>query len=857
KKEVGDGFLIADRQHIGLEPTAVCQIDVVQLRHLLAPALQPTGELTLAQCQTVGQGITLYQADFLHGFTLRDSEQFNEWILVQANTLRRDLATALKRVSLVYQAQQNWDAALDYGHRWLNLDAWHEPAHCLLMQLYAETGQWTAVHNQYQALNDLLAKEIGATPQPETIALYQQLCQQRVQPTAVTPRSEQTPEQRSQWVLIQKVRRFWVKSVLAPLRAEQAYIHLKLHPIHQAVDHPWADVLTTQPTTAPANIYQAFRNAQRALLILGAPGAGKTVSLVELADYLLAMATEDAVQPIPVILNLSSWAGQQVEIASWAVEEMVAKYQIPRRMGRNWLKQDRLLLLFDGLDEMQPAYRAACVAALNRFRQEHGLADMVVCCRHEAYTEAANDEQLQLNGAVLIRPLTTAQIQEHTPPHLAASLFADADLLEMAQTPLTLNMMRSAYNRDGQTSEPMPATMSHLFETYVQRMCQRQAAKTADPLPTTAVSEHLSWLATQMESHNQSIFLIEQLQPSWLGNGRWLYLLLTRSLTTALLGTPIGWGFIALLQVNPPGIELHFLHEAAALLGVTAVPLDGILSIFLLVLVTGLVAATVDAAFFSWRQHRHDEAHINHKLGLFHALSVSGAVCLSATALFSLTDNWLLALSLGGMEAICFLLAFGYVNYGQSWQTEVRSRDAWQWSWLHALQFGLLGMVLSLVWSGIAWLQDPDSPRWLANLVNAALPFFLMGGVRGKRLEERNRPNEGIRIASRNGVQAALLLSLPTILLVSLTIDPISGLLTGMVYGTLAGSMHGFNDAIKHFLIRLLLWAEGKVPLRYDQLLNYAADALLLQKVGGGYTFHHRLLQDYFRNAFFSDNGLR
>jgi hypothetical protein len=68
-----------------------------------------------------------------------------------------------------------------------------------------------------------------------------------------------------------------------------------------------------------------------------------------------------------------------------------------------------------------------------------------------------------------------------------------------------------------------------------------------------------------------------------------------------------------------------------------------------------------------------------------------------------------------------------------------------------------------------------------------------------------------------------------------------------MVYGTLAGAMHGFNDVIKHVVIRLLLRLEGKVPLHYSPLLDYAADTVLLQKVGGGYTFRHRLLQDHFR----------
>lgn len=863
KKEIGDGFLITNRQHIGLDPTAVCEVDVVQVRQLLAPALRPEGELTPTQCQQVAQGVALYQADFLQGFSLRDCEQFNEWIFVQSDTLRRDLGTALKRLAAVYQQQQNWDAALDYGHRWLNLDPLHEPPHCLLMQLYADAGQWTAVHNQYQSLSDLLQTELDTPPLPETAALYQQLCQRRATQTAVAPPTERTPDELSQWVLREKVRRFWVNGLLAPLREEENLIHLKLQWVNDAVAHPWADVIDSRQTAAPANIYQAFRHALRGLLILGAPGAGKTVSLVELAEYLLAMAATDAAQPVPVILNLTSWAGKQMDIAAWVVEEMVAKYQIPRRMGRSWLAQDRLLLLFDGLDEMDPDYRADCVVALNTFRQGHGLVDMAVCCRLEAYETvvAVQGTQLVLNGAVLIRPLTTAQIKESTPLALAEILFQDDTLLEMAQTPLVLHLMQAAYGGeafDGQTA--VSAAPHHLFDLYIRRMFQRQAEKEGYARANEKTAAHLTWLAQQMRLHNQTIFLIEQLQPSWLRNAcveqsrsshwQWAYLFLTRSLLTALWGTPIGWGFIQLIRVNPPVIEVRFLSRVAALFGIMAAPWNGLFSVFVYVLGIGFVAGVVDGLFFTWRQRRGDEARIDRRLGWLQLVTVGGVVWALGTWLYSLTDGWWLALSLGGMTATAFILSFGYLSYGQSFDTEIRSRDALAWSWRQALMFGALGALFSLVWSGIAWIQEPGSARWLANVLNTGLAFFLLGGISGKRAEAKSRPNEGMWIAGQNGVKAAILLSIPTIVLVSITVNFISGLFSGLVFGLLGGVVHGLNDVTKHLAIRSLLRLQGRVPIHYVRFLDYTADSVLLRKVGGGYTFSHRLLLEHFAGKF-------
>ena len=40
--------------------------------------------------------------------------------------------------------------------------------------------------------------------------------------------------------------------------------------------------------------------------------------------------------------------------------------------------------------------------------------------------------------------------------------------------------------------------------------------------------------------------------------------------------------------------------------------------------------------------------------------------------------------------------------------------------------------------------------------------------------------------------------------------------------------------------------SNGSIPGNYVRFLDYAAERILLRKVGGGYTFIHRMLLDYF-----------
>lgn len=856
KKESGDAYLTIDRRQIGMATEGCWEADIFRMRQLL-------GTINENEIGNLEAGVALHQADFLHGFTLPDSRPFNDWATSQRETVRRELATALKRLTIHYQAAQQWETAVSYAHRWLDLDSLHEPAHCHLMQLYAASGEWAAVDNQYQALTDLLQAELGVAPQPETAVLYSQLCQTRQAALAATPDlASLTTDQRSRHVLIEKMRRFWVSGLLTPLRNDNRLITLKLQFAHNAIAHPWADVLNIQQQTKPANITHAFRQADRALLILGAPGAGKTISLVALADDLLAQARQDEQQPVPVILNLSGWAERQQPLGTWAVEEMVAKYQIPRRMGRAWLAQDRLLFLLDGLDEMPTEQRPACINAINTFRQENGLPDLIVCCRKEAYESAVLDpnHRLQLNGAVEIRPLTTAQIHQHAPAKLRDAIFADETLLEIAQSPLNLTMMQSTFADDG-AAHGKTAVLTHttLFTQYAQQMYQRQKEKGSLRYGFTELGQRLGWLAQQMQRHNQSIFLIEQLQPSWLiheqvgKNGRstthplqWLYLFLTRVLLAIFLGTPVVWSFIQLIGINPPFIEVRFFTQLAAAFGITQTPINTLLAAMLLNIGSGSTAALLDSFFFHWRQRRGDSAKIDQRVGVAQLLLVSGITGVAVMLIIAQTDPWPIALFFGGMQTLGVGLTFGYLANGQSFRTEVRVRGALKWSWRNAALWGAAGMIMSLLWSGIVWLNDPAAVAWQLNLLNNSLMLFLLGGVSGKQPSVQNRANEGTRIAAKNGALAFLFVALPIGVITAVTVNVASGFYTGLMIGIGAGTAYGFNDVAKHLIIRLLLWQTRVAPLQFAPLLDCATDCTLLQRVGGGYTFRHRLLQEHF-----------
>jgi hypothetical protein len=68
---------------------------------------------------------------------------------------------------------------------------------------------------------------------------------------------------------------------------------------------PYGEERLLPPVT---NILDAYDEAEGELLILGAPGAGKSMLLLDLARALIERAFVDPAHLLPVILRLSSWA---------------------------------------------------------------------------------------------------------------------------------------------------------------------------------------------------------------------------------------------------------------------------------------------------------------------------------------------------------------------------------------------------------------------------------------------------------------------------------------------------------------------------------------------------------------------
>jgi DNA polymerase III delta prime subunit len=655
-------------------------------------------------------------------------------------------------------------------------------------------------------------------------------------------------DRRNLVALLRNVQQFWIEGVLQS-SIHGALLALDKQTAPDAVEHPWEMQLALPDDSSRAlppetPVVQVYQETGCSLLILGDPGSGKTTTLLELARDLIAEAEKDPQAPVPVVFLLSSWTPDQ-PLASWLVSELNRKYGVSRKVASGWLNEHRLAVLLDGLDEVAQDSRGACVDAIHTFAEELPPSGMVVTCRAEEYAQLGH--RLRMRGAVRIGPLTPAQVEKYLDgaPALAglrSALAADPVLRELAASPLMLAIMSLAYRNapaealaDG-TPGSLEERRTDVFRQYVAAAYGRKGKE--QPYPLTDVNLRLSWLAQRLNEHGQTMFLLEQMQPSWLRSAgeRAVYVFVSRMAgflvlfaAPAALAWPVTW-------ISP---ELRL-------------PLLLAMSIWAPL---GLFCSARDLFAFEKRREQSTARRKPAVLVSVGRIALSLYVWLYELIFFNLF--WLRSRR-RDFNTDIQLVEHIVISWPRAWQA---ARKGARWG----TYFGIATGILISIPTVLDAAADDMSMVMMARftLVLTVLSIFLWGGVGAlvtgifslaqvRTVETKRTPNQGIRLSIRSACLIALAIGGPVLLAavpVLLTGSTETGsivVLVGLCLAAAGFLVFGGQDAIQHGVLRVILVRRRYIPRRYDAFLDHSVRLVLLQKVGGGYRFVHRLLQDYF-----------
>lgn len=649
--------------------------------------------------------------------------------------------------------------------------------------------------------------------------------------SAVNAASLTTKERKQRKIFLSKVKEFWIEGFLKPSIQNNAAISLDLKArpdaiadLSQGIEALSVELDDSFEELRGTRIYEEMRQG-RTLLILGNPGAGKTIALLQLAQRLVERSEQNLSLPIPVVFNLSSWGKERKKLVDWLIDELREKYLVSKSLSESWITNQQLILLLDGLDEVKEDYRNDCVRALNKFIGDYPQTEVAVCSRVKDYEVLT--ERLQISSAICIQPLSSKQVYQFLDSvggslaGLKTLLKNDAELEQFAQTPLILNFMSVAYQ--GWSAKELisqlrstPDRHKHLFDTYIDRRLDRGASS---EYSKDKALHWLHWLASRMEQEKRTIFLIEKLQPSWLQNKveekKYRFRVFGFSgIIFGIVGAIIGGLFF--LRIYSLTNKLLLVKIGSQLFGLAGGGIYGLGGAVIGGTITGLPRSILPLEKLSWSWQR---ARLRFMGEMFTGIAYGLIFGLIAGLIFGLIIKRI------------FIPSFGQID-----------------NLIGGLIFGLaLGLVFGLI---------------------GGLVLGLMSGIESSEIDQRTITNQGIYRTQKNCFIVGFGLWLFVGIIDSLVFESILrlisqlnndlnfglmdsltfGVLSGLIGGLIGGVKYGGAACIQHFTLRWILYQKNRIPWNYAKFLDFASDRRLMKRVGGGYIFFHRMLLEHFAN---------
>ncbi len=187
-----------------------------------------------------------------------------------------------------------------------------------------------------------------------------------------------------------------------------------------AADHAQPGEVIDSAEVDDISHYFDLLDQPRRMVVLGDPGAGKTVAATYLVGGLIQRRREldpesrRAAEPVPVRLNTAGWDGGQ-EFSTWLVSRLKLDHQLPSILGAEMVRAGMILPLLDGLDEMddETTDGKRARALLDRLNErEWAHRPVVVLCRSIEFDhleQAGSDNGLHGAVTVTLAPLSSGQ----------------------------------------------------------------------------------------------------------------------------------------------------------------------------------------------------------------------------------------------------------------------------------------------------------------------------------------------------------------------------------------------------------------------------------------------------------------
>ena len=158
-------YLHITRQTLQFNEDSLARIDVLTFGQYMA-----AGDV-----DHLAQAAGLYGGRFLEGFSISGSVAFEEWVMLKREQYQRQVTLACHQLASHHETRQQYEQALPYAWRQVELEPWQEAGQRQLMRLLTATGERNTAVAHYDAFRQTLAAELDIAPEPKTAQLAEQI----------------------------------------------------------------------------------------------------------------------------------------------------------------------------------------------------------------------------------------------------------------------------------------------------------------------------------------------------------------------------------------------------------------------------------------------------------------------------------------------------------------------------------------------------------------------------------------------------------------------------------------------------------------------------------------------------------
>jgi hypothetical protein len=267
---------------------------------------------------------------------------------------------------------------------------------------------------------------------------------------------------RYQKALIEKHKELKIPFRNKPLQMQEVYVPLKVVDGH--------DKRKETDKKEGVDAYRVIAESRK-LMIKGAPGAGKSMLLKHIALSYAESGFATSGQYVPILLELHRLSDHTKSINQCLVEAL-ERNDFPKadRFVAQGLKNGTLLLLFDGLDEVNSAERQEVVQRIRDLIYRYSKCRVLITCRTQVYNGEFSEV---VNQTLEVEEFTDQQIQNFLHPwqssmtadksveQLLRNLHDRPRIMALARNPLMLTIIAYLYT---DTPFVLPHSRSEFYQ---------------------------------------------------------------------------------------------------------------------------------------------------------------------------------------------------------------------------------------------------------------------------------------------------------------------------------------------------------------------------------------------------------